>query len=112
MDSRCHIKICTVNIGGFSPNSIMCLDKYNDDNKFDLIKVQETGKRNDIDLCNMNCIRDDNKAKNRGTAIYVNKGHSLTKLKSLNKVSEQIDTTWGLAILNGKRYISQRLSQA
>ena len=105
MDSRCHIKICTVNIGGFSPNSIMCLDKYNDDNKFDLIKVQETGKRNDIDLCNMNCIRDDNKAKNRGTAIYVNKDHSLTKLKSLNKVSEQIDTTWGLAILNGKRYI-------
>ena len=105
MDSRCHIKICTVNIGGFSPNSIMCLDKYNDENKFDLIKVQETGKRNDIDLCNMKYIRDDNKAKNRGTAIYVNIDHSLTKLKSLNKVSEQIDTTWGLAILHGKRYI-------
>ena len=105
MDSICHLKICTVNIGGFSQNSVMCLDKYNDENKFDLIKIQETGKRGEIDLCNTKYIRDDNNAKNRGTMIYINQDHSLTKLKSLNKLSEQIDTTWGLAIIHGKRYI-------
>ena len=105
MDTICHLKICTVNIGGFSPNSIMCLDKYNDENKFDIIKVQETGIRHDVDLCNMKYIKDDNKARGRVTMIYVKNDHSITKLKSLNQLSEQIDTTWGLAIIQGKRYI-------
>ena len=85
MDSICHLKICTVNIGGFSQNSVMCLDKYNDENKFDLIKIQETGKRGEIDLCNTKYIRDDNNAKNRGTMIYINQDHSLSKLQLLNK---------------------------
>ena len=36
-----HIKICTLNIGGFSPESLLCLDKYCDEEKFDLLKIQE-----------------------------------------------------------------------
>ena len=105
MASLCNLKICSINIGGLSPNSLMCLDKYNDENKFDLIKVQETGKRVDVDLCNMKYIRDDNKSKNRGSSIYIRDCYSLTKLKSLNKLSNQIDTVWGIAIIHGKRYI-------
>lgn len=100
-----HIKICTLNIGGFSPGSLLCLDKYCDEEKFDLLKIQETGKREDVNLCNMTHIRDDNKAKNRGTMVYTKNEHSLTKLKSLNSLSKQIDTTWGMAIMHNKRYI-------
>ena len=105
MDTICHLKICTINIGGFSSGSLLCLDKYCNEEKFDLIKVQETGKREEIDLCNMTHIRDDNNAQNRGTSVYINNNHSLTKLKSLNNLSKQIDTTWGMAIINNRRYL-------
>ena len=37
--------------------------------------------------------------------VYINKKHSITKISSLNDLSKHIDTTWGLAIINGKRYI-------
>ena len=105
MASLCNLKICSINIDGLSPKSLMCLDKYNDEEKFDLIKVQETGKREDVNLCNMKYIRDENKARNRGSIVYIRDCHSLSKLKSLNNLSNQIDTAWGIAVIHSKRYI-------
>ena len=101
------IKVCTINICGLSDRSRFVLDKYAYDNKFDAIAVQETG--NDdieaISLSNMSTIIDSNHSTNRGTALYVNNQHSITKLEQISKNYKTVDSCWGLAVLNGTRFI-------
>ena len=99
------LTFCTINICGLSSRSLFTLDKYSYDNQFDFIAVQETGTRRNVEITNMNYITDDNQARNKGSMIYINKKHTITKLTSLTDLSKHIDTTWGLAIMNGKRYI-------
>ena len=81
------------------------LDKYCHDEQFDFVTAQEIGTPENIKLNNMKHITDDNHAANKGTMIYISNKHSITKISSLSKISKQIDTTWGLAIIRGKRYI-------
>ena len=101
------IKLCTINICGLSDKSRFVLDKYAYDNKFDGLAVQETG--NDdieaISLNNMSTITDSNHSINRGTALYVNNQHTITKLEQISQNYKNIDSCWGLAVLNGTRFI-------
>ena len=83
------------------------LDKYTDDKKFDIVATQETGttENDKINPTNMEAITDDNNAKNRGTIIYVRNTHSITKLKEINQMSTNIDASWGIAVIQNKRFI-------
>ena len=104
---RTEIKLCTINICGVSPRSRFVLDKYVNDCNFDAVAVQETGSDDfeTISLSNMSTITDPNQAKNKGAALYVNEQHSITKLGQISHKFNSIDSCWGLAVLNGARYI-------
>jgi hypothetical protein len=83
------------------------LDKYADINQFDVITVQETETtdKEKLNLVNMEVHTDDNLSGNKGTSIYVSRKHSFTKLKELNQLSKNIDTSWGVVVVQNKRYI-------
>ena len=101
------MKFATININGFSTASQFLMNKYNDSVMFDLIAVQETEKYNlkDLELDNMTVIWDSNKANNHGSALYINNKHSITKLDTISKMSTNIDSCWGLAVINNTRII-------
>ena len=101
------IKICTINICGLSVRSKMLVNKYNDIKDIDILAVQETGSGDllNLELLNMSVICDTNKASNKGTALYVNNKHSITKLDTISKLSRNIDSCWGLVVIGKKRYI-------
>ena len=102
-----NIKCCSINICGLSNNSKFMLDKYTDDKKIVIVATQETEttENDKINLTNMEAITDDNNAKNRGTIIYVRNTHSITKLKEINQMSTNIDASWGIAVIQNKRFI-------
>ena len=105
------IKIGSINIGGMSDRSNFCLNKYIEDEGFDVLTVQElrgaVGELNPthLPLDNMNYIIDTNNAVNKGAAIYAHHNISLTKLEAISKMSTNIDSCWGLILAHGKRYI-------
>ena len=101
------IKICSINVDGMSEKSRFVLDKYTNDQMFDIIVVQESRKPDNekIALTNMEAITDDNNAKNSGAIIYARNTHSITKLEEINKISTNIDTSWGIAVIHNKRFI-------
>ena len=101
------IKICTINICGMSSKSQFVLDKYVYDSDLDAIAVQETAT-DDIEalsLSNMTMITDSNQATNKGAALYVKDKHCLTKLEEISKNYNNLDSCWGLVVINGTRYI-------
>ena len=105
------LTIGSINISGLSNRSQFCLNKYIYDENTDILTVQElAGPRGEVNPCNleidnMNYIRDTNNASNKGAALYVNQKHSLTKLDSISKLSKNIDSCWGLVVAYGKRFI-------
>ena len=101
------MKLGSINICGLSDRSKFTLDKYVDSKQFDALFVQETN-RSDLEklkLTNMKVIMDDNKASNKGAALYVNRKFTITKLKEINEISKNIDASWGLGEIKKKRYI-------
>ena len=101
------IKACSINICGFSERSQFTLNHFIDEEEIDLLAVQET-LSDDLDkltLLNMTSICDTNKAKNKGAALFINNKHSLTKIEDISKVSRQLDSCWGLAVMYNKRII-------
>ena len=106
-NSSNEIKLCTINICGVSTRSRFVLDKYVNDSKYDAVAIQETGSDDieTITLSNMSVITDLNKAKNKGAALYVNDQHSITKLEQISQKFTNIDACWGLAVLNGTRFV-------
>ena len=100
-------KLCSINICGMSNRSKMMLDKYIDLNKLDIVAVQESGTSNKerLTLTNMKMITDTNNASNRGAVLYVHKSISCTSVPEISNVSKQIDSAWGLVIMNRRRYI-------
>ena len=102
-----RVSLCSINICGLSDRSKLCLDKYNEDHKFDVVAVQETGTsdKTKLNLENMVVITDTNNAANKGSALFVNNKHSVTQLQSISKLSKSLDSTWGLTVINKKRYI-------
>ena len=102
-----QIKICSINIDGLGDRSKFFLDKYQYDEDFDVLVVQETRKDNidSISLCNMCTIMDSNQAINSGVALYVNERHSITKILEISENFKNIDSCWGLVVLNGARFI-------
>ena len=101
------MKSCSINICGLSDKSRFTLDKYTYTEDFDVLMVQETLSTDldSISLTNLKVISDDNNAANRGAALYVNKKYTITKLKEINQISKNIDSSWGLGVINNKRYI-------
>ena len=101
------IKICSINICGVSERSRIPLDKYAHDGNYDLLAIQETGSVSidKISLSNMSTIVDSNEAKNRGVALYAQNNHSITKLEEISKNVKNIDSCWGLTVINNTRYI-------
>ena len=102
-----NIKACSINICGMSEKSKFMLDKYSHDEKYDLVYVQESGTTDNdkIELTNMNVLSDDNQAYNKGALIYANNSHSLTKLKEINQMSKEIDTSWGITVMYSSVFV-------
>ena len=101
------IKLCTINICGFSDRSKITLDKYVNDKGFDIVSVLETdtSDKDKLKLTNMKMTSDSNKSKNKGAALYLRNKFTLSKLKELNEVSKELDASWGLGVINNKRYL-------
>ena len=101
------IKIGSINIDGMSPKSTFLLDKYCYDQDFDILAVQESGNQDHdkISISNMDFISDDNRAANRGVLLYARNNHSITKLKEISQLSTNIDTAWGITVIQNKRFI-------
>ena len=101
------IKFCSINIQGWSEKSRVTLDHYNHKDKFAAIFIQEcmTDDLERIKITNMKVMCDNNKSKNRGAAICINKNFPTTKLKDINESSKNIDASWCLTIIQSKRYI-------
>ena len=102
-----NLKICTLNVCGYSERCTMTLNHYIDKEKIDWLATQETGTSNEetLKLHSMNFISDTNKAANRGAALYVNQLHSITKLSTISKMSKNLDSCWGLVVAHKKKYI-------
>ena len=101
------IKLCSINICGFSKRSQMMVDRFCDVEQIDLLKMQESGTVDQakLKLTNMKTVHDPNNAVNRGAVLYVRDTISCTNLPAISKLSKEIDSAWGLAIINKKRYI-------
>ena len=101
------IKLCSINIWTLSDRSQFTLDNYAYSEKFDAVFVQETETTDSdkLKLTNMKVVADDNKASNKGAALFVNNKHTVTKLKEINGISKKIDSSWGLVVMRKKRYI-------
>ena len=102
-----NIKLCQINIDGLSDRSKFMINKYKHAENFDILFVQETNNDDPskLELPNMSMICDPNKANNLGAAMYVNEKHSITNLDSISKLSKNIDSCWGLAVIAKKRII-------
>ena len=89
------------------PNSKCLLEKYAFEENIKILPVQETLTSNaeKLHFLNMNCIADSNESKNRGAALYVSHEYTITKLDKLSKISTEMDSAWGLVIINNTRYI-------
>ena len=89
------------------PNSKCLLEKFAYEENIKILPVQETLTSNPerLHFLNMNCIADSNESKNRGAALYVSHEYTITKLDKLSKLSTEMDSAWGLAIINNTRYI-------
>ena len=105
--SEDQIRCCSININGLSNRSKIPLDKYVDSEKLDIVAVQETLSCDNtkLALSNMYCVTDLNKARNRGAALYVRDIHTVTPIEQISSLSKNIDSAWGLVIINNKRYI-------
>lgn len=101
------IKICSINICGLSNRSKLMLDKYANDEKVDILLVQESGSKDksEISLTNMKTFMDTNKSANRGSVLYVRNNITATNLTEIPKMSKQIDSAWSITVINNKRYI-------
>ena len=100
-------KICSINICGLSSRSKLVLENYVQEEVYDVLCIQETETTdaNKIKLCNMNNITDTNKASNRGASVHVKEKHTISKLEVISKPFNNIDSSWGLAILGNQRLI-------
>ena len=101
------IKLCSINISGMSDRSRIVVDKYNDLEKFHIMFMQETGSSciTKLNLTNMKAYTDSNDSKNRGAALYVRENITFTSLTSIQRLSNQIDSVWGLVVISNVRYI-------
>ena len=101
------IKYCSINICGLSHRSKLVLNKFVIDEQLDFMTVQETGTDSisKLELLNMSVICDTNTSANKGAAIYISNKHSITKLESISKLSKNLDSCWGLVVINNKRLI-------
>lgn len=106
-NSKSDVKICSINICGLSNRSLVMLDKYADEERLDIIAVQESGTADKakIQLTNMKTITDTNNSSNRGAVLYVHDKISCTNLPEISKLSKHIDSAWGLVVIKKKRYI-------
>ena len=106
-ETKMDLKICSINICGMFERSRFMLDKFEDVNTFDVITVQEseTIDEEKLNITNMKTFTDDIRARNKGAVIYTRRKHTFTKLKELNQLSKNIDTSWGVVGIQNKRYI-------
>ena len=106
-NNQVKIKLCSINISGFSQRSKLTLDQYVDTEGFDIVVVQETGTSDltKLKLSNMNCITDLNMAQNRGSALFMKVKYSLARLDQISCLSKNMDSAWGLGIINNNKYI-------
>ena len=99
--------MCTINICNLSPKSKFTLNKFIQDENILILSIGETESTDPevLELNNMSVICDTNNATNKGAALYVNDRYSLTKLEAISKLSTNLDSCWGLVVIEKKRYI-------
>ena len=105
-ETQC-VKIGSINIDHFSSTSKILVDKYNDDEEFDVLLVQETGTvdKEKLKLSNMKVMTDNNKAKNRGTATFIKIDIPCKDLPEISEVTKEIDSVWSFVVVKNKRLI-------
>ena len=101
------VKIGSINIDGFSKKSQIVLDKYNQEQDFDVLLAQETNKNDKakLKLTNMKVLIDTNSAKNRGAATFLKINTPYKELPEISKVTQEIDSVWCFAVIKNKRFI-------
>ena len=101
------VKICSINIGGFSNRSKLMTNKYTEDEQIDILFMQESGPKgkDELRLQNMKTFTDTNKSANRGAVLYVRGNITATNITEISKLSKEVDSAWGIAELNTRRYI-------
>ena len=101
------MKICSINIGGFSEKSRFLIDKYTNDEDFDIVTVQETctTDKDKLKVHNMTSYCDSNQAKNRGATIFVKNEIPCSKIPEISNITNNLDSVWILVVVGGKRYI-------
>ena len=104
---KTKLKLCTINIDGMSFKSQFALNKFIHDEDIDVLFMSESRStdKEKLELNNMSYICDTNKSVNSGTVLYVNNSYSLTKLDEISKLSQHIDSCWGLLVVNKQRFI-------
>lgn len=101
-----YARLCTINICGLSQRSNMMLSKFVQDSRITIIGIQETGSNKQWKhLNNMKTFEDTNNQYNKGCAIMVRNGVMFTQLPDISKLSQHIDSVWGLVVLNGAKFI-------
>ena len=105
--NRQYVKLGSINIDHFSIKSQVLVDKYNEEEDFDLILIQETGTvdKEKLRLSNMKVFTDTNEAKNRGTATFIKMDIPCKDLPEIAKVTKEIDSVWCFVVVKNKRYI-------
>ena len=76
----------TVNVCGLSERTKFSLNRYIEDDGIDILALQETNTSDSerLQLLNMFCISDSNKAANKGVALYVKNCHTITKQEEIS----------------------------
>ena len=101
------MRICSINIGGLSEKSRFLIDKYTNDEDFDIVPVQETctADKERLKLNGMTAYCDLNNAKNRGATIFIKDELPCSEIPEISKISDNLDSVWILVVVGGKRYI-------
>ena len=88
------MKICSINIGGFSEKSRFLIDKYTNDEDFDIVTVQETctTDQDKLKVHNMTSYCDSNQAKNRGATIFVKNEIPCSKIPEISNITNNLDS--------------------
>ena len=104
---KAQLNFKTVNVCGLSERTKFSLNRYVEVDKIDILALQETNTSDGekLQLHNMFCISDSNKASNKGVALYVKNCYTISKLEEISKISKNIDSCWGLVIANNKKFI-------
>ena len=95
MDYKDKINLgCTINICGLSKRSKFMLNKFIHERDLCILAIQETNSCDDeqLELLNMTCYKDSNRAMNRGCALYISQDLKSVHLPQIGSYCNCLDS--------------------